>query len=138
MKHLLYLFSIILFCGPCLLILWKRDGRVLKRYELVLLIMVAISLPVAISDYFAIRWQAWSYNPATTLNIRFPGELESYLFSAAVTVLIASATLILARQVDLRHKSKTKSRRAYTGRKAARRGSRPGRPILKPVLRSKF
>lgn len=82
----------------------------LKKYEIVLLILIAISLPMAMADYFAIRWGAWQYNPATTFNIHLPGELETYLFAVAVTIIIASSTLFLTQGVDRSKKRPRKNK----------------------------
>lgn len=115
--------------GPCLLVIWKRDRRILKRYELVLLTVVAISIPVTMADWYAMKWGAWEYNPANTVNIHFPAELESYFFSLAVSATIASCTLVLARQVDL--KSNKRAKKRSNTRNSARRVATP-----KPFLRS--
>lgn len=72
------------------------------RYGRVLLVMLCLSLVLGTSDYFAIRWQVWDFNPASSFNIRPLGELESYIFSAGVTLCLASITLLLARHIDSR------------------------------------
>lgn len=100
MRHGLYLLSIILFCGPLFGILWLFAHKKLQRYSRVLLVMLGLSLLLGASDYFAIRWRVWDFSAASSLNLRPFGEIESYVFSAAVTICLASITLLLAERVD--------------------------------------
>lgn len=117
--HLKYLFTIIIFAGSVLLILWARDKRILRRYELVILPVVAISVPFAATDWFALRWHAWYYYSQNTLDIKFITELETYIFAAAITACVACATVVFATREDrLRKKRRhTKKQRKLKPRK---------------------
>ncbi|HEY4964025.1 MAG TPA: hypothetical protein VIH90_04990 [Candidatus Saccharimonadales bacterium] len=112
MRHLTYLFSIIGFCGIPWLIMLKYQERMLKKYEKVILLVVATSILFSASDFFTLRWGAWYYNPGQTLNIRFITEIETFLFAAAVFLVVASATIISAAMVDNRSRQlKRRSKR---------------------------
>jgi hypothetical protein len=100
LSQLTYIFSVILFCGPVLLFLWEKDRRILKKYELILFIMILISLPVAATEYFAMRWRAWFYYPDKTLNIQFGAQLDTYFLGMAIFVMMAALTLVFAANVD--------------------------------------
>ncbi len=121
MNHLSYLATIFVFCGTALLIIYKRQGRILRKHEQLLLLMMALGVPLAAVDYFAIHWGAWNYSAGSTLNIRFATEIETYLFSAGIFATVAAATLVWATQTDAantRNKRKSKrqspkSRRIY-------------------------
>lgn len=105
-RHLAYLFSILFFCGLPWLIMLKYQERVLKRYEKVILIVVVVSLIFSTSEYFALRWGAWYFNPKETLNIHFPGELETLFFGIAASLAIASGTVIYASITDRKNRQK--------------------------------
>jgi len=96
MPHFEYLFSILLFCGPILMIIWRLQERILKKYELVLLIVVLLSLPFSLTEFYALKWGVWEYYPNHVFNVRFFAESETFVFSIAVTLLTASLTLIAA------------------------------------------
>lgn len=109
LQQLTYLFSIVIFAGTTILVKWHRDKRILKKYELVILAVMAISLPFAVTDYFALKWGAWSYNSAHTLNVNYGTKLETYIFSAAVACIMALVTIASAARID--RFSETKSKR---------------------------
>jgi lycopene cyclase domain-containing protein len=123
-----YLLSIILFCGPLILLIWKREARILKKYELALFVSVLVSMPIAVGEFYALKWQAWAYYPNSVLNVRLGGQLESYLFLTAVIVLVGSVTLVLATRVDKKtpaaRRLKYKAMRAST-HKGVRRYALP-------------
>lgn len=100
-----YLFSIFLFCGPLLLIIWKRQERILKKYEFALLFATLVSMPIGASEFFALKWRAWQYNKDSILPIRVGGQIESYIFLAAVIWLVGSVTLILSVKQDKKLKN---------------------------------
>lgn len=110
MNRLTYLFSILLFCGPALFIIWKNGERVLKKYEVLLFYIILISIPVTFTDYFALKWGAWYYYPAHTLNVYFLTELETYIFTAIVALGVASAMLVFAARIDGWNRKKTKAK----------------------------
>jgi lycopene cyclase domain-containing protein len=101
--HFMYFLSIALFCGPILLIGWKRELSLFKKYERTVVILVAISIPFAgIADYIALHWQTWQFSADSTSNVYFLTLPESYVFSAAVTLLVSLVTLSWAQQADRR------------------------------------
>lgn len=112
MKHLTYLLSILVFCGIPWLIMLKYQERVLKKYEIVILVVVIIGFLFSASDYFALRWGAWYYDPSKTLNVHFLTEIETYLGGAGVFLEVASATLIWASFVDRKNKKKSRNRKS--------------------------
>lgn len=111
LHHLTYLFTILFFVGTALLILWSRDERILRKYELVILAITAISIPFAALDWFALKWHAWYYYPANTLNIHILTEVETYLFGAGVTCVTACATVVFAARIDREASAPKKSKR---------------------------
>ncbi len=55
-EHLAYFFSILIFGGAAILHSWKIRKKMLKKYEIIILFMVAISIPFTAVDYFALKW----------------------------------------------------------------------------------
>jgi lycopene cyclase domain-containing protein len=109
-SQLHYLFSIILFCGPVFLLALRRHERLLKKSELIFLILIAISIPYAgLADYVALHTGAWFYSAHGSFDIQFGAELESYLFVMALIVVYGSTTIVLANRID--RKSSRKIRR---------------------------
>lgn len=127
-SHFLYLASLLVFAMGSLLVIYCRERRILKKYEVIILLVVAISIPYAATDYFALKWGAWFYSPLHTLNLRYPTEIEAYAFSAATAFIVASIGLYQMAKIDRikkRHSSKRrrllKLRRASLAAGAARR-----------------
>lgn len=110
LSQLSHLLSIVLLCGPLLLIVWKKQERVLKRYELSLLVAILVSMPIAMGEYFAFKWKAWAYNPNEVLHLRIGGQIESFVLLIGVMWLVGSVTLIYALKIDKRNRQKTKSK----------------------------
>lgn len=99
-KHLTYLFSIFIFAGTAVLLLWRRESIILKRYERIILYVVSLATIWTYADYFSTHWGAWAYIPGQTLNLHFLTEIETYLFDAAVAFVIGGAALIFALHQD--------------------------------------
>lgn len=125
LEKLSYLLSVVVFGGSAAFALYKREYKILKKYEWVVLGILAISLPLVVTEAFALRWGAWQYNPAKVLNLHFLGtQIESYAFLPVVCFCVAVATLTYAGREDklkTKLKKKTKSsrnkriaRRAYS------------------------
>lgn len=112
LSQLSYLFSIIIFCGPILLLIWKREARILKKYEITLLATVIISLPIAVAEFFALKWGAWKYFPDGVLDFKLGAQLESYLFWIAFILMAGSITLILAAKQDKQFRAKRRKNSA--------------------------
>jgi len=113
MAHLTFLLSILVMCGPIALLIWRSQERVLKKYEIVLLAMIALSVPfVGPADYYAIHWHAWQYGASVTSGIYFLTLPETYLFGIAVTGIVAMVTLVFAERVDRRQRKVRENRRA--------------------------
>ncbi|MCA9324526.1 hypothetical protein KDA23_00440 [Candidatus Saccharibacteria bacterium] len=92
-----YLGTILLFCGLTIAIELMLAGRKLRGQWLAIWIVTGIAAVVAVTERFALQWQAWGYNTAHILDIRiFGAELETYLFSALTALPIAIATVLLA------------------------------------------
>lgn len=111
MNHLTYLLSVIVFCGIPFLVMWRKQERVLKRYELVILIMVVLGVLFSTTDYFAVHWGAWYYNPQHTLDVNFITEVETFGFGAGIFLCVASATVISAGIVDRLARAKQRKKR---------------------------
>lgn len=108
LQQFTYLFSIIIFGGFYIWARWKSRKRALKKYEVVVLFMVAVSLPFTLVDFFALKWGAWVYSPERTLNVKFAAPLETYIFSAVVVFIISTSTLASAMVIDKKSKRRTK------------------------------
>lgn len=70
--------------------------------------MVAISLPFTLAEYFALQWRAWAYYPDQVLPIRVGAQVETFVFTGMVILVVAFTTLIHASRID----SSKKPRRA--------------------------
>ncbi len=126
-----YLFSSIIIGGTAFLVEYKRNRKLLKKYELVILTVIAIGIPYATTDYFALKWHAWFYSSTNTFNIHFGTELESFLFVAVFAFIASTVTLVGAYKIDHRKKStkssrsrrqpKPRLRKAYSAAVSARR-----------------
>lgn len=113
LSNLSYLFSIVLFCAPLLLITWKREGRILKKYELTLLAVIIVSIPISASEFFALSWKVWKFGSEAVLPIRLGGQIETHIFLVAVIWLVGSIILILATWQDKRQQAlKRKNKQA--------------------------
>jgi hypothetical protein len=66
------------------------------------------SLLYAPTEYFALKWKAWSYYPDQVLGMRYGAEFETYLFAAAITIITAFFTLTYALKIDRRPNSKNR------------------------------
>lgn len=98
--------------------MWRYEQRILRKYEIVILLVVAIGFLLSATDYFAINWHVWYYDPRHTLHIRIGAEVETYLFGATAFLVVSSATIIAASLTDQRQ-GKPKVRRR-SGKKARR------------------
>lgn len=124
MSHLAFLLSILLFCGPIALLIWHREQRMLKKYELVLLIMIVLSVIfVGPADFYALRWGAWKYGADVTSDIYLLTLPETYLFGIAVTGIVAAVTLVFAAQIDRQHRLTARAVRKYATARSRRRQS---------------
>lgn len=103
--------------------MWRRDERILRKYEQVLLIIGFLGVPFAICDWFALHWKAWGYGSTSTLNIHVGTEIETYLFSAAIFFAVAAATLIGIARTD--RINAANRRKVISKRKSPRRVTRP-------------
>lgn len=134
-SHFLYLLSIALIGLPVLLTIWLKNERVLKKHEMVLLILIIIGFAYGSTEYFAIRWNAWHYFPNHVLGLLFGAQIETYLVGVVGVAIISSTTLVLItaqdrdirlrhlllkRRANARHKAKTKKRHAKSRRVYAR------------------
>lgn len=131
MWHFTYLISVVVFCGLPFIVMLEKRKRMLKRYELVLLTMVGAGTVLAASDYFAVRWGAWYYNPSRTLGVHYITQIETFVFSAAIFLTVATATLISAAMVDSRSRNKSSASAKSYG--SSRRSKKPGtKRVLAP------
>jgi glucose dehydrogenase len=106
LRHFTFLISIFIFAGTAMLLRWRNNKKVLKKYELIFLGMVAFSVPYAGFDYFALKWHAWVYGPESTFSVQFGAELETYLYASAVTFVVVGAVLRSAARVDKQYARK--------------------------------
>ena len=112
MAHLTFLLSILVTCGPIALLIWRRQERVLQKYEVVLLAMIVLSvLFVGPADFYALHWHAWQYGASVTSDMYFLTLPETYLFGIAVTGIVAMVTLVYAERIDQRQRRIKRNRR---------------------------
>ena len=111
MRHAAYLLSILIFCGVPLILVWRYERRILKRYELLILSVMFIGVLYAASEYFALQWQAWRYNPDRIFDIRIGAEIETYVLGGGTFSLISAATIVFAALVDRRRGATKKEKR---------------------------
>lgn len=107
-----YLATIVIFGGTGAFGFYKREHKLLKKYEWVLLIMLAISLPLVVTESFALKWGAWQYNPDKVLDLHLLGtQIESYLFLPVVCFVLVAATLTYAAREDRTRIKRSSARR---------------------------
>lgn len=112
-SHFSYLFFIVFTVGFLVAAEWYRNKKVLKKYELFLILLMILGALGASSEYFALKWQVWSFSIEKSLNIKFGAELETYLYGILGTLLISIITIVYASKIDQR---KTKQRKLKPGK----------------------
>lgn len=72
-----------------------------KEWKIVAYTMMVGIIWTGPGEYFALLWKTWTYNPERTLYMTFLGaEVETYLFSLLVSLVISVATISSARRID--------------------------------------
>ena len=104
-----YLATIAIFTGLAavlylvmLLYVSKKNAKLPHVYLKVIGSVVATNLIFTPpGEWLALTWRAWTYNPERTFHTIFLGaEVETYLFTLLVTIVVALATLVYARRED--------------------------------------
>ena len=103
-QQFLYLFSVIFFPAVAIAIRWKKRQSAITKYWPVIIFLTLISIPFMVLDLFAVRWRAWDYLPTTSLQIVWGAEIETLLFAALVTFVVATAVVAAADRVDKKQK----------------------------------
>lgn len=97
-----------MFTGAGFLLFWRREKKILHKYERVLLIVVGLGMIVAMTDYFGLQWGTWEYINSQNLGIRLLAPLETYLLAAAISIIIASLTISFANDEDRKQHAKAR------------------------------
>lgn len=123
MQRLSYLFLILFILGLLVMAEWYRNKRILKKYEVLLLILMSMGVMGSASEYFALKWSIWSFSVTKSLNLRFGAELETYLYGVLAILLIAMITIVHATLLDRgsRKRRKLGTRRLARAAVATRR-----------------
>lgn len=100
LQNLTYLLSVVVFAGTTALLIWYKNKKVLRRYELILLFLIPMGMLLAMSDFFALEWRAWFYYPDQNLNISFVTPIESYLLAVGIMIFCGAITLVYAAKTD--------------------------------------
>lgn len=96
-----YLGTIVLFAGGAIVVELLLAGKKLQGKWRTVWLITFIALLMAVTERFALQWQAWGYNTNHILDIRILGaELETYLFSAFTAMPIAIAVILLAEREE--------------------------------------
>lgn len=97
-EQFLYLSTILLFAGGGAAIGVSSYRGTVRRNARILLAVVLIAIVYTIvSEPVALRWSAWSFNPAYTLDVSLLGtEIETYLYAILVGIAISVFTLVSA------------------------------------------
>lgn len=114
LAQLTYLLSIVIFAGSAMLAVWVKYKKILRKYEMLLLVVVSLFIPFAAVEYFALKWGAWSYNPDKTSNVYFGSALETYIFAICVALVLGAVTVVHATVHDKRLKARKQSRRSHS------------------------
>lgn len=94
LAFLLYL-AMRLYISPKNSVLSKTDWKV------ILLTIVIATIATGPGEYFALAWRTWTYNPERTFHSTFLGaEIETYLFTILVSLVVSIATLLYSRRGD--------------------------------------
>jgi lycopene cyclase domain-containing protein len=104
MARFSYFFSILLFCGPALIILWLKYHRIIEKYKTALLVTIILSVVfTAPADFFALQWHTWAYVNGTNSGIYLLTLPETYAFDIAVTGIVSMATFAYANRIDVQN-----------------------------------
>ena|SRR3989344_2755395 len=80
----------------------RKNAQLPTAYWKVILTVIVINLIfTGPGEWLALHWRAWTYNPERTFHTTFLGaEVETYLFTLLVTLVVTLATLVYARRED--------------------------------------
>lgn len=96
-----YLISILIFCGTPLIIMAFYKIEVLIKYWKTMTVAVIFGLLFSLTEGWATSRNAWRYSQSVSFNQTFLGvEIESYVFSLIVPVVIAAAVIIWSDKED--------------------------------------
>ncbi|MEK7509922.1 MAG: hypothetical protein AAB605_04410 [Patescibacteria group bacterium] len=104
-----YTATILIFTGLAILLYFlmlfkfsRRSARLPAKYWKVVLAVILINIiATSPAEWAALTWRAWTYNPERTFHTTFLGaEIETYLFTTLVTLVVSLATLLYARREE--------------------------------------
>ena len=104
-----YTATVLIFTGlamllylAMLLFFSRRSAKLPVKYWKVILTVIGINaIATSPGEWVALTWRAWTYNPERTFYTTFLGaEVETYLFTILVTLVVSLATLLYARRED--------------------------------------
>ncbi len=105
-----YTATILFFNGFALLLYFAfaRKSSKLSTSDLkvILLTILIGTIATGPGEWVALTWKTWTYNPERTFHTTlFGAELETYLFTILVSLVVSIATLAYARREDQKRNS---------------------------------
>lgn len=111
-----YTATVLIFTGLAMLVyLAKRffispKNSVLSKtdWKVILYTILITTIATGPGEYVALAWRTWTYNPERTFYTRFLGaEVETYLFTILVSLVVSIATLLYANRQDRKRNEAT-------------------------------
>ena len=122
MGSLTYLFLILIWAGPLILVQWLLGADILlRRWKVLLPGILLPTLYLTIVDSFALRSSTWTINPTQSLNIFIPliqVPVEEFVFFLVTNTLVVQG-LIFMWMPEMRQRMRSLVRRLI---RFARRG----------------
>lgn len=103
-----YAMTVVIFTGLAGLVyllglfISHKNAHLPAAYWKVIGIVIGINMIfTAPGEWLALHWRTWTYNPERTFHTIFLGaEVETYLFTLLVSIIVSLATLVYARRED--------------------------------------
>jgi hypothetical protein len=90
------------FISPKNSVLSKTD------WKIILYTILITTIATGPGEYVALAWRTWTYNPERTFYTLFLGaEVETYLFTILVSLVVSIATLLYANRRDRKNNKAT-------------------------------
>ncbi len=105
-----YLVTILIFCGFALVLYFidwafhrESDKITYSDWKSIFWTIIIFLVITGSAEFVALNWGAWEYSAQRTLHKIFLGaEIETYLFTILVSLMVAIATIVYARHEEKR------------------------------------
>ena len=113
-----YTATVIIFTGLAMLVYLAMrffvspKNSVLSKtdWKIILYTILITTIATGPGEYVALAWRTWTYNPVRTFYKSFFGaEVETYLLTILVSLVVSIATLLSARRQDRKRNEASRS-----------------------------